>query len=64
MGIIKGRWIRINCDNDAVYNGLSMKTGDYAGRTYTEALSQAVNDGWKKKKGKWYCPYCVWNNLM
>jgi hypothetical protein len=61
--LIKGKWIRIDCDNDVGYHG-NMNTGDYAGRTYTEALSQAKSDGWKKKNGKWYCPYCVGNNLI
>jgi hypothetical protein len=63
MGLIKGKFIRITCDNDINYHG-GIDTGDYAGRTYPEAIKAAKKDGWINKGNKWYCPYCVGHNLI
>lgn len=63
MGLIKGKWIRLDCDNKINYHG-NIGVGDYAGRTYPEAVDAAKKDGWINKKGKWYCPYCARRNLL
>lgn len=61
MGEIKGKFIRLECDNGTKYHN-NESTGDYAGHTYKEAFRNAENDGWKKIKENWYCPYCVSRN--
>ena len=62
MGILKCKAIRFECDNKEAYHSeaLGECTLDQAGLTFTECFDVAINYfGWKKIKGKWYCPKCV-----
>ena len=63
MGQIKGKFIRLECDNMNHPRHIDC-IEDIAGGTYEYCWSRLSCHGWKKKKGKWYCPHCVWNNLI
>lgn len=65
MTIMKGKFIRIECDAeepDDYYHPDNTIDGD--GSTYLKIIQIIKMLGWIKYKGDWICPYCVDNNPL
>jgi hypothetical protein len=61
MGILKNKQIRFECDSKNYHSDICLEgILDQAGLTYKECFDIGINYyGWKKIKGKWYCPKCA-----
>jgi hypothetical protein len=59
--LMKGKWIRIECDYTEPDHYHPSATLDIANQynTHAEMIKQAKNEGWEKKDDKWYCPRCI-----
>jgi hypothetical protein len=59
--LMKGKWIRIECDYSAadVYHPTACVDIANQYNSHTEMIQQAKREGWKKIKGKWYCHRCI-----
>lgn len=65
MALSKGKWIRIECDapipNDYYHFNATL---DVTGETYQDCMNDIKIAGYKKIKGKWYCPDCLKINIL
>jgi len=59
MGLKKGKWIRIECDNSDKHMYHPNNTLDISYKTMKDANQTIAHYGFKKIKGKWYCKSCA-----
>lgn len=58
MGRLKGRFMRMTCDNPC-HPKHKDGTSDFVGKTLGECEKIVHSAGWRKTKGDWYCPECA-----